>query len=93
MAARSHAPRLKDSNLQFVRCDIPGITRRKRGDGFAYYGPDGNLIRDRHVITRLKRLAIPPAYRDVWICPHADGHLQAVGRDDRGRRQYRYHEN
>jgi DNA topoisomerase-1 len=69
----------------------PGIRRRRSGKGFAYLGPDGKPVRDPGTLARIRRLAIPPAYTDVWICPDPDGHLQATGRDARGRKQYRYH--
>jgi DNA topoisomerase-1 len=69
----------------------PGITRRRRGRGFSYHDPDGRTIRDRDVIARIRALAIPPAWTEVWICPWATGHLQATGRDARGRKQHRYH--
>lgn len=69
----------------------PGISRKRAGRGFAYYGPGGHRIRSRGVLSRIRMLAIPPAYREVWICADADGHLQATGRDARGRKQYRYH--
>lgn len=69
----------------------PGIRREKRGRGFAYFNPDGVRITDADERSRLASLAVPPAYGDVWICPRADGHLQATGRDARGRKQYRYH--
>ncbi len=69
----------------------PGISRRRFGRGFGYYLA-GRKIRDGRLVERCNALAIPPAYRDVWICPEERGHLQAVGVDDRGRRQYRYHE-
>lgn len=78
--------------LRWVQDAEPGIRRIKRGRGFSYVGPDGRPIREPEVIARIGRLAIPPAYRDVWICASADGHLQATGRDARGRKQYRYHE-
>ncbi|WP_223167091.1 DNA topoisomerase IB [Nonomuraea sp. SYSU D8015] len=70
----------------------PGIVRRRRGRGFSYEGPDGRPVRDPATLTRIKSLAIPPAWTDVWICPSPDGHLQAVGTDAAGRRQYRYHD-
>lgn len=70
----------------------PGITRRRAGRGFSYIAPDGTRIDDRAERQRLNALAVPPAYRDVWICPRPDGHLQATGRDERSRKQYRYHE-
>ena len=69
----------------------PGLRRRRCGAGFCYRDVDGRLVRDAEVLQRIRRLAIPPAYRDVWICAHGDGHLQATGRDARGRKQYRYH--
>src|SRR5687768_5483274 len=71
--------------------EMPGITRKKSGAGFSYYNPDGSLIKSRPVIRRIKKLAIPPAYTSVWICPLDDGHIQATGRDAKGRKQYRYH--
>jgi DNA topoisomerase IB len=70
----------------------PGITRRRSGRGFAYYTPSGRLIKDRDVLARIKALVIPPAWRDVWISPSPRGHLQAIGTDAAGRRQYLYHE-
>jgi DNA topoisomerase-1 len=69
----------------------PAIRRRRSGKGFAYIGPDGRPIRDTQVLARIKALAIPPAWTDVWICPDPRGHIQATGRDARGRKQYRYH--
>lgn len=69
----------------------PGISRRRSGKGFAYRRDDGSLVRDRDELQRIRSLAIPPAYREVWICPSPNGHLQATGRDARGRKQYRYH--
>ncbi|MFI6388416.1 DNA topoisomerase IB [Nonomuraea sp. NPDC050540] len=69
----------------------PGITRRRRGRGFSYHHPDGRRVRDRRVLARIRSLAVPPAWREVWIC-RDDGHLQAVGTDAAGRRQYRYHD-
>ncbi|TDE56754.1 DNA topoisomerase IB [Nonomuraea mesophila] len=70
----------------------PGIVRRRCGRGFTYVGPDGRRVRDPATVERIKGLAIPPAWSDVWICASADGHLQAVGTDAAGRRQYRYHD-
>src|SRR5690606_12365356 len=69
----------------------PGIRRRRSGKGFRYVDPHGRSVRDPATLARIRALAIPPAYRDVWICAHARGHLQATGRDARGRKQYRYH--
>ncbi len=71
--------------------DKPGSTRRRSGAGFTYRDPHGKRIADRAVLDRIRKLAIPPAYTDVWICPDANGHIQATGRDAKGRKQYRYH--
>jgi DNA topoisomerase I len=81
----------KAAALRHVSDDRPGIRRRRSGTGFSYAAPDGKTIRDREEIRRIRALAIPPAWTSVWICPHVDGHLQATGRDARGRKQYRYH--
>jgi len=70
---------------------VPGIRRIRQGDGFAYVGTNGKRIRAKAELDRIRRLAIPPAYEQVWICVRPDGHLQATGRDARGRKQYRYH--
>lgn len=79
------------AGLRYVNDARPGITRRRCGRGFAFYAPNGSRITDPATRTRLLRLAIPPAWRNVWLCPHIDGHIQATGRDARGRKQYRYH--
>jgi DNA topoisomerase-1 len=79
------------AELVYVSDESPGITRRKSGSGFAYYDTKGRLIRDPEVLKRIRSLAVPPAYRNVWICPDPNGHIQATGRDDKGREQYRYH--
>ena len=85
------APRLP-GGLVYVTPSMPGLTRETIGDKkFRYRGPDGRVLTDADEITRIQRLAIPPAYTDVWICPLPHGHLQATGMDARGRRQYRYH--
>ena len=81
----------EDAGLRYVNDAMPGIRRRRAGRGFTYLGPDGKRLTDRRVIARIKSLAIPPAWTDVWICPIAGGHLQATGRDARWRKQYRYH--
>jgi len=81
----------KAAALRHVSDAGPGIRRRRSGKGFSYSGPDGKTFHDREVIRRIRALAIPPAWTQVWICPHEDGHLQATGRDARGRKQYRYH--
>ncbi|HYL28277.1 MAG TPA: DNA topoisomerase IB [Candidatus Nitrosotalea sp.] len=81
----------REAGLRYTDDRRPGITRRRYGKHFAYYAPDGGSIRDSREIARIKALAIPPAYSDVWISPIANGHVQATGRDARGRKQYRYH--
>jgi DNA topoisomerase-1 len=80
-----------NAGLRYVTDRAPGIRRVAENGGFAYLRPDGKPVRDEATLARIKSLAIPPAYADVWICPHPDGHLQATGRDARGRKQYRYH--
>jgi len=81
----------KAAGLRYVTDDEPGIRRRKSGKGFTLLDPQGKTVKDRKVVERIRKLAIPPAWTDVWICPRANGHLQATGRDARGRKQYRYH--
>ena len=78
--------------LRRVDANGDGLTRRRRGRGFSYHRPDGSPVTDPQTLDRIRDLAIPPAWRDVWICPLPNGHLQAVGVDDAGRRQYRYHD-
>ncbi|MTH65893.1 DNA topoisomerase IB [Paracoccus shanxieyensis] len=80
-----------DAGLVHVSDDMPGITRRRSGKGFSYRDAKGDLLRDKRTLDRIRALAIPPAYADVWICANPRGHLQATGRDARGRKQYRYH--
>ena len=80
------------SALKRVRCTSPGISRRRQGRGFTYLHPNGQPVRDEATRERIRALAIPPAWEDVWICPDDRGHLQAVGTDAAGRRQYLYHE-
>ncbi|RZJ26026.1 MAG: DNA topoisomerase IB, partial [Haliea sp.] len=79
------------AGLVYVSDDTPGFTRVKRGEHFAYRDTRGKLLKDKDEIQRIRQLAIPPAYTRVWICPLRNGHLQATGRDARGRKQYRYH--
>jgi DNA topoisomerase-1 len=79
------------AGLRYVSDTGPGIRRKRSGSGFRYVGPDGRRITDGTALERIRKLAIPPAYTDVWICPSPDGHIQATGRDARGRKQYRYH--
>src|SRR5438067_12890479 len=78
--------------LKRVDCSGPGITRRRRGRGFEYLDEAGDRIENPEVIARIAALAIPPAWRDVWICAHPMGHIQATGIDARARKQYRYHD-
>jgi len=77
--------------LVWVSDQAPGIRRIRVGAEFAYVGPDGKRLRKAAELQRIRALAIPPAYEDVWICVRANGHIQATGRDARGRKQYRYH--
>ena len=93
---RGHSPQVTDSSttapgLRHSTDRDPGIRRRRSGRGFSYRGPNGRSICDRETLERIRALAIPPAWTDVWICPFPTGHLQATGRDARGRKQYRYH--
>lgn len=81
----------RSAGLTYVSCDAPGIRRVRRGKGFVYLTPTGSLLRDAKELSRIRTLAIPPAWTEVWICSSAEGHLQAVGLDARGRKQYRYH--
>lgn len=78
--------------LKRVDCSGPGIKRRRAGKGFTYYGPDGARVTDPETLARIRGLAIPPAWTDVWISPHPMGHIQAIGIDAKGRKQYRYHD-
>ena len=78
--------------LRRVDCSGPGLTRRRRGKGFVYLDGDGIRVADVATLQRIKDLGIPPAWTDVWICSHPNGHLQAVGTDAAGRKQYLYHE-
>lgn len=81
----------ESAGLIYVSDEEPGIRRQRRGKSFAYKGGDGEAIGDKRVLERIHRLAIPPAWTDVWICGSANGHIQATGRDARGRKQYKYH--
>lgn len=80
-----------DSSLHYTTDDLPGISRRKQGSGFSYYYCDGTQVTEAETLARIKSLAIPPAYNDVWISPIAHGHIQATARDSKNRKQYRYH--
>jgi len=86
-----YADSAKAAGLRYSSDDRPGTTRRKQGDGFAYFDPHGQPITDARTVKRIDALRIPPAYTDVWIATDPRGHLQATGRDARGRKQYRYH--
>jgi DNA topoisomerase-1 len=79
------------ARLRYVSDALPGIRRKRAGKGFSYTAPDGHPLRDGADLNRIRSLAIPPAWTDVWICPAANGHIQATGRDAKGRKQYRYH--
>ena len=79
------------AELSYVTDAAPGIQRKRRGRGFCYLLPSGARVQDDAVLARIRSLAIPPAWNEVWICPKATGHLQATGRDERGRKQYLYH--
>jgi DNA topoisomerase I len=82
----------EEARLQYVSDDRSGYTRNPRGKHFEYFDTAGKPIHDDQRLLRIKRLAIPPAWTDVWICPSPNGHIQATGRDARGRKQYRYHD-
>ncbi|HKO17826.1 MAG TPA: DNA topoisomerase IB [Acidobacteriaceae bacterium] len=81
----------KAAGLRYVTDATPGIKRKRQGKGFRYVSPDGKPMHDPEVMRRIKSLAIPPAWTNVWICQNPNGHLQATGRDARGRKQSRYH--
>ena len=81
----------REAGLQYHTDDSPGITRKHMSKGWSYHQPDGTPMRDAATLQRINALAIPPAWKDVWIAPEADSHLQVTGRDEKGRKQYRYH--
>jgi DNA topoisomerase I len=81
----------REVGLRFSSDADTGIRRVGSGQGFRYLDDSGAPVKDEAVLARIKSLVIPPAWTDVWICASANGHLQATGRDDRGRKQYRYH--
>ena len=81
----------RQAGLRYVSDARPGISRKPAGDGFAYFLPDGSKLTDEDELKRIRSIAIPPAWTDVWISPWANGHIQATGRDARKRKQYRYH--
>src|SRR5471032_2669460 len=91
-SAASDAPATaRAAGLRYAHDYLPGIARKSRGKHFRYIGAAGNVVSDADTLARIRSLAIPPAWTDVWICQHANGHLQATGRDAKGRKQYRYH--
>lgn len=90
-AAALGASHAREARLRYVSHTDPGIRRARNGKAFTYHGPDGKPVKDAATLMRIRKLAIPPAYQDVWICVDARGHLQATGQDARGRKQYRYH--
>lgn len=81
----------KDAGLRYVSDLTPGIRRKRKGSGFFYVDPDGKQVTDKATLDRIRSLVIPPAWEDVWICTLPNGHIQATGRDAKGRKQYRYH--
>jgi DNA topoisomerase-1 len=91
-AARRGTGKPRAARLRRVDCSGPGITRRRRGRGFEYLDEDGRRIDEPEVLDRIRELAIPPAWEEVWVCPYPMGHLQATGVDARGRKQYLYHQ-
>jgi DNA topoisomerase I len=93
IAGRQDSPAAaRSAGLHYATDRMPGIRRARIGKGFSYRGPDGTPIRDEKLIQRIDRLAVPPAWTEVWIATDPSAHLQATGRDNRGRKQYRYHE-
>ncbi|WP_242102001.1 DNA topoisomerase IB [Lysobacter sp. M2-1] len=90
-STRTAAKAARRAGLRYVSDQAPGIRRVRSGRGFTYRKPRGGVVRDARTLARIRKLAIPPAYTDVWISTDPRGHLQATGRDARGRKQYRYH--
>ncbi|MEP6572166.1 MAG: DNA topoisomerase IB [Gemmatimonadota bacterium] len=86
-----HVEAAAAAGLRYVSDTLPGIRRRRSGRGFTYLDPAGEVIRDPELLARIEGLVIPPAWREVWICPSPVGHIQVTARDDKGRKQYRYH--
>jgi DNA topoisomerase-1 len=81
----------ESAGLRYVSDGRPGIRRKRASSGFTYIRADGSRLTEPDALKRIKALAIPPAWTDVWICPFSDGHIQATGRDVKGRKQNRYH--
>jgi len=92
VASDESAAAAEEAGLQYVSDERPGYRRRINGKGFEYLDTEGKRIRNEQRLLRIKRLAVPPAWTNVWICPSSTGHIQATGRDARRRKQYRYHE-
>jgi DNA topoisomerase I len=88
--SRDHLLTAREASLRYVCCADAGIRRVRRGKGFVYYSPNGKVLRDPSELERIRKLALPPAWRNVWICSDRHGHLQATGVDAKGRKQYRY---
>jgi len=88
---RLYAAIMPNAKLCYVDDALPGITRKRRGRYWQYFDAKGNRVTDRDEIDRLNRIGLPPAYRDAWFCPSPHGHIQAIGWDEKGRKQYRYH--
>jgi DNA topoisomerase-1 len=84
-------PSSSQGNLCYTDDSLPGITRKRKGDSFMYFDTDGKHITNKEQITRLNKIGLPPAYKDSWLCPSPHGHIQAIGYDKKGRKQYRYH--
>ena len=89
--AATNVAHAEAASLRYVSDAKPGIRRRRAGQGFRYAAPDGGTVHDAATLERIRAIGVPPAWTDVWICPSANGHLQATGRDGKGRKQYRYH--
>src|SRR6478609_7248254 len=87
----AHVEADKEAGLAYVSDESPGISRIKKRKNFIYKSPNGKTIDDFETLVRIRALAIPPAWTNVWICPNPRGHIQATGRDARGRKQHRYH--
>lgn len=81
-----------EAGLIYVNADDPGFRRSAGKTGFSYFDAEGRPVRDEETLDRIRKLVIPPAWTEVWICPEPNGHIQAIGRDQKGRRQYRYHD-
>src|SRR5471032_1703846 len=91
LAAAESAQMAVDAGLLYVSCREPGIRRLRAGKGFYYLTPANRRLSSAGELSRIESLAVPPAYKNVWICVSPRGHLQATGQDARGRKQYRYH--